>query len=113
MEAVDYEEAKDWSEGLSVRKAIVIDPQNCTRERLRPLANHLSPRYVLNPVVVINVFDDGTAARTYDQQLRDDEQKEFALAHWQARYLKSWPVGLNELVLYAGCDHHKPDRLSF
>lgn len=113
MGSVDYREVRDWSEGFAVRKAVVIGPQDCTRERLIDLANQLSLRFALNPVVVVNVFDDERAALNYDRQLGDDEEKEFALAHWPARYLKSWPIGLNELVIYPNCDHHRPERLAY
>lgn len=113
MNAVDYKEVRDWSDGLAVRKAIVIGPEDCTKDKLLALADHLSRRFVLNPVVVVNVFSDTRAALNYDQQLGDDEEKEFALAHWPARYLKSWPIGLNELVIYPNCDHHEPKRVSF
>ncbi|MDA8187494.1 MAG: hypothetical protein M0T85_05070 [Dehalococcoidales bacterium] len=113
MGVIDYKEVKDWGDGIAVRKAIVIRPRDCDRVHLVDLANHLSRRFVLNPAVVINIFNDETAALAYDKQLGDEEQKEFALAHWPARYVKSWPVGLNELVFYPNCDHHKPERVAY
>ena len=113
MGAVDYKEVKDWSDGIAVRKAIVVRPQDCTREQLVNLANHLSRRFALNPVVVINIFNEEAAALNYDKQMGDDQQNEFAFAHWPARYLKSWSVGLNELVIYPNCDHQTPERVAY
>lgn len=42
MGSVDYKEVGDWGDGVAVRKAIVVRPQDCTRERLVELANHLA-----------------------------------------------------------------------
>ncbi|MHB1319059.1 MAG: hypothetical protein ACYCYF_10620 [Anaerolineae bacterium] len=110
---MDYREVGDWSHGGAVGKAIVVRPQDCTREQLVNLANHLSRRFVLNPVVVINIFNDEAAALNYDRQKRDDEQNESTFAHWPARYLKSRSAGLNQLVIYPHCDHHNQERVDY
>ena len=113
MVAVDYREVKDWSDGTAVRKAIVIRPQECTREQLVNLANHLSRRYELNPVVVINIFDDEAAALKFGKQEIGDAQKDFAFAHWPARWVKSSITGLDALEIYPDCDHGEPELWAY
>ena len=110
MGSVDYRVIADWSAEDAVRKDIVIGAEHCTREQLIALANHLSLRFVLNPVVVINIFNDERAALSYDKA-QDEQQRAFAFAHWPARYVKSRSIGLNQFVIYPACDHSKPEQV--
>ena len=112
MAEIDYKEVKSSRQGLIIRKDIVVEARDCTREKLIALVNHLSRRFMLSPTVVINIFTDEKAAQTYDMPKGEDE-RQFAMSHWAARYIKSVGIGLNELVMYPNCDHTHPEQVKF
>jgi len=109
---IDYKEVKGSRQGFTIRKDIVVQPQDCTRDKLVALVNHLSRRFMLSPTVVINIFTDERAAQTYDRP-QGEEEREFAMSHWAARYIKSVSIRLNELVIYPDCDHTHPEQVKF